>query len=179
MITEENTRLSRPEDILEQLNIHDSEKVADFGCGGGYFSIALAKIVSQGKVYAIDVIKEALEVVESKAVFEKISNIETIRCDLEVLGSSKLEDDSIDLVLARNILFQSEKKAKIIREARRVMKDGGQLVLIEWIADSVLSPKEGWLISKEEARRLVEGEGLVFERKILIDNQHYGLVFKK
>ncbi|MEA2113172.1 MAG: class I SAM-dependent methyltransferase [Patescibacteria group bacterium] len=174
----EKMGLSSPEIILEQLNISDKAQVADFGCGNGYFSVPLAKIVQQGKVYAIDVIKEALEAVKSKAALEEIFNIETVHCNLEVLGNSKLAGESIDFVLTRNILFQSQKKAEIIKEAKRILKKEGKLVLIEWIGESSLAPKEGWFISKEDARRLAENEGFVFEKELKIDNQHYGLVFR-
>jgi ubiquinone/menaquinone biosynthesis C-methylase UbiE len=168
-----------PETILKQLDIRNNIQVADFGCGHGYFSIPLAKIVNQGKVYALDVIEEALQAVQSQAQLEGISNIETIRCNLEILGSSKLADESIDLVLLANILFQSQKKSAILKEAKRVLKKGGELVLIEWIAGASLAPKEGWLITKEEAQRLVEAEGMTLDRELEMDNQHYGLVFRK
>lgn len=176
---DETTGPSSPETILEQLDISDNAKIADFGCGNGYFSVPLAKIARQGKVYAIDIIKETLEAVKSKATLEGVSNIETAHCNLEVAGGSKLGDGSINLVLMRNILFQSQKKEKIIGEAERVLGGNGQLVLIEWIAGSSLAPKEGWFISKEDARRLAENEGFVFEKELEIDNQHYGLIFKK
>ena len=176
---DETTSPSSPEAILEQLAISDKAKIADFGCGNGYFSVPLAKIAQQGKVYAIDIIKETLEAVKSKAVLEGVSNIETMHCNLEVAGGSKLSDGSIDLVLTRNILFQSRKKEGIMGEAERVLMVNGQLVLIEWVAGSSLAPKEGWLISKEDARQLAENGGFVFEKELEIDNQHYGLVFKK
>jgi ubiquinone/menaquinone biosynthesis C-methylase UbiE len=176
---EKKARLSQPEEILEQIDIRDNIKAADFGCGNGYFSIPLAKMIPQGKVYALDVVKETLEAVRSQAALEKIDNIETIHCNLEILGASKLEDDSIDLVIMRNILFQSQKKVEILKEAQRVLKPGGQLVLIEWIPGSSLAPKQGWLISKEEAQQLIQAQGMTLERELPIDNQHYGMIFKK
>ena len=175
----EETGMVSPEAILEQLDISDKAKIADFGCGNGYFSVPLAKITQQGKVYAIDIIKETLEAVKSKAVLEGVFNIETLHRNLEVPGGSKLGDGSINFVLMRNILFQSQKKERIVREARRVLKENGQLVLIEWISGSSLAPKEGWFISKEDARQLAKNEEFVFEKELEIDSQHYGLVFKK
>ena len=171
--------LLRPELVLEQLEIRDNMQVADFGCGHGHFSIPLAKMIPQGKIYALDVVKEALEVVNSQAELEGISNIETVRCNLEILGSSRLADNSIDLALLRNILFQSQKKSAILKEAKRTLKQESQLVLIEWIPESSLAPKKGWLISKEEAGQLVRAEGMILVKELSIDNQHYGLVFKK
>ncbi len=154
-------------------------EVADFGCGRGYFAIPLAKIVNQGIVYAFDVLGEALEAVRSQAKLEKVSNIKTIRCNLEILESSKLGDDSMDLVILANILFQSQKKPEILKEAKRVLKEEGELILIDWIAGTTLAPKDGWLISKKEAQQLVEAEGLALDRELAVDNQHYGLVFRK
>jgi len=171
--------LIQPSEILNQLDLRDNLIVADFGCGNGHFSIPLAKLIPQGKIYALDVIKETLEAVKSQANLEGIENIETVHCNLEVLGSSKLEDDSIDLVLMRNILFQSQKKEKIIKEAKRVLKSEGQLILLEWISGASMAPTEGFLITKEEAQELVKTEEMSLVKELTTDNQHYGLVFKK
>ncbi|NQV00783.1 MAG: class I SAM-dependent methyltransferase [Parcubacteria group bacterium] len=177
-MTENVNGFFKPEEILSQLDIRNNMIVADFGCGGGFFSIPIAKIVNQGQVYALDVVKENLEAVKSKAELEEVINIKTVHCNLEISGSSKIDDDSIDLVILRNILFQSQKKIEIIKEAKRVLKSAGQLVLIEWIKDSSLAPKQGWFISKEEVQQLTENEGLILDKELSMDNQHYGLVFK-
>jgi len=171
--------LIQPGEVLAQIDLRDNMEVADFGSGNGYYSIPLAKIVGQGKIYALDVVKETLEAVESRANLEKIENIETIRCNLEILGASKLEDNSIDLVFMRNILFQTEKKDAVVSEAKRVLKLGGQLVLLEWIPGASMAPKQGWLVSKEEAQQLVEAQGMKLVKELSADNQHYGLIFKK
>jgi len=167
-----------PETILEQIDIRGNMKVADFGCGHGYFSIPLAKAVNQGKVYALDVMDKALESVASKAKLEDISNIETIRCNLEVIGGSKLKESSIDLAFLVNILFQSQKKPEILKEAKRVLKLSGRLIIIDWIVGSSLAPKEGWLIPREQAQSLAEAEGFSFDQELEMDHQHYGLIFK-
>ncbi|MFH1460932.1 MAG: class I SAM-dependent methyltransferase [Patescibacteria group bacterium] len=173
----ETNSFSKPEEIISQLDLRDNLEAADFGCGNGYYSIPLAKLMPQGKVYALDVVKETLEAVNSQAKLEGINNIETVHCNLEIPGASKLADDSVDSVLMRNILFQSQKKSAIIKEANRVLKPGGQLVLIEWIPGASLAPKQGWLISKQEAQQLIEQAGLTLDKELTIDNQHYGLVF--
>ena len=178
-MTEGTGGFLNPEKILEQLSLRDNITVADFGCGHGYFSIPLAKIFDQGTIYALDVVEEALQAVESRAGLEKVDNIKIIHCNLEVSESSGLADNSVDLVVLANILFQSQKKSAILKEAKRVLKQGGQLVLIEWIDGSSLAPKQGWLISKEEAQQIVEGKGMILDRELEMDSQHYGLVFKK
>lgn len=169
----------QPKEILDQIDIRNNMHIADFGCGNGYFTIPMAKIADQGLVYAFDVMKDSLSAVDSKAKLENILNIKTIHCNLEIYNGSKLDDQSVDLVLLRNILFQSQKKSDIIKEAKRVLRDGNRLVLVEWIKDSSLAPKNGWLISKDEAKQLIKIEGFDLEKELKIDNHHYGLVFRK
>lgn len=172
-----------PEKILEQLDIQDNIQAADFGCGRGYFSIPLAKIILNGKVYAFDVVEEALEAVRGKAKLENINNIETIRANLEITGGSKLDDDSMDLVILANILYQSKKKKEILKEAKRVLKSGGRIALIEWLIGASLAPKgdSGWeMLPKEKAQKMAEAEGLDLDSELDIEEgQHYGLVFRK
>jgi len=176
---ENNNGFLQPKEILKQIDIHNNMNIADFGCGSGYFSIPMAKIVEEGRVYALDIMKDALEAVRSKVELENISNIETVHCNLEDSNGSKLNDGAIDLVLLRNILFQSQKKSEIIKEAKRVLKDNNRLIIVEWIKASPLAPKDCWLISKEEAQQLIKLEGFDFEKELEIDNHHYGLVFRK
>ena len=71
------------------------------------------------------------------------------------------------------------KKAEIIKEANRVLKPKGKLILLEWIPGSSMAPKEGWMISKDEAIELAKVEEIELDKELILDNQHYGLVFEK
>lgn len=169
-----------PEKVLEELEIKPGMQIADFGSGHGYFAIPLAKIVGQeGKIFALDVLKTALEAVGGKAKLEGVSNITTIWSNLELKNGSKLQSQSMDLVILANILFQSQKKSEIITEAKRVLKSNGKLVIIDWQPKGVLAPKQGWLITDKEAIALVQNQGFKLEKEFDTDNHHYGLVFSE
>jgi len=170
-----------PQKVLSQLGIKEGMNVADFGCGHGYFTIPVAKMIGKdGKVYALDVLTEALESVRSRAQMENIANIETLRGDLEVKGGSKLADNSVDLVLIHNVLFQSQKKSDIIKEAKRVLKQGGMLELTDWLPQKgTIGPQEGWRISAQDAQKIAEEQGFMFQRSFDAGEYHYGLIFLK
>lgn len=175
-----------PDKIVSEFGVKEGMSIADFGSGAGYFTILLGRMVGEdGKVYALDVQETALDIVRVKAKAVEIKNIETIRANLEVVGSSGLSDDSQDIVLLANILFQSVKKAEIIRESKRVLKSGGRLILIDWKIGAGAMPdgRQGFgppdeLRTDETAMRsLVVGEGLVFEKMIDAGQFHYGMTF--
>ena len=170
-----------PDKIVSEFGIKEGMMIADFGSGAGYFTILLAKRVgADGKIFALDIQESALDNVRVKAKAAGLENVETIRSNLEVLGSSGLADNSQDIVLLANILFQSEQKAEIIKEAVRVLKDGGFLVVIDWKrAAGGFGPPDNLRTDEIAMRSLVLGEGLVFENDIDAGQFHYGLKFRK
>lgn len=172
-----------PDKIAGGFGIKEGMMIADFGSGAGYFTILLGQRVGKdGKVFALDIQESALDNVRVKAKAAGLENIETIRSNLEVLDSSGLADNSQDMVLLANILFQSEKKGEIIKEAVRVLKSGGSLVVIDWkIASGQggFGPPDNLRTDEVVMRSLVLGEGVVFENEIDAGQFHYGMKFKK
>ncbi len=176
-------KLTDPVLILEKLEISQGFAVADFGCGSGYYTLPLAKLVGgQGKVFAIDVLESSLESVKSKTEIEGFLNIETIRANIENAKGSGLKAQSIDLVLMANLLYQAEKRPNIFKEAKRVLKKAGKLAIIEWnpdVKEKPLGPNYKIKFDKETVLKEAESEGLKFEKEIEIDKYRYGLLFCK
>ncbi|MFZ2970699.1 MAG: class I SAM-dependent methyltransferase [Minisyncoccia bacterium] len=168
-----------PDTIVDNLNIKSDSVVADFGCGAGYFSIPLAKKVSNGgKVYAIDVLKDPLEAVLSKAKLYGLRNIEIIRANVETVGGTKLNDRSVDVVILANILFQCNDYNSVLSEAKRVLKDSGEIVIIDWIPEKIkMGPKFEHCLSKNDVKKLAIRNAFKFVREINAGDRHYGMVF--
>lgn len=172
---------ARPEKIIANLEVKEGMKIADFGCGHGYFSIPAAKLVGlSGIIYALDILKEALEAVSSRAKIEGLTNIQCIWANLELVGGARLPNDAVDMVFMHNVLFQTQKKSEIIKEALRVLKAGGNLVIIDWLAENKdIGPQEGYKVSVEEVKKIANDMGMVFDKNIDVDAHHFGLIFKK
>jgi len=183
-----NSEFINPLAIVSQFGLRPGMKVADFGAGAGYFTVLMAQQVGEsGVVTAVDVMEPALESVRLKAVAAGVRNLQTKRANLEVLGSTGLGDFSQDFVLLANILFQSQKQAEIIKEARRVLKVGSDLVIIDWkkAADAPQSGAGGFgppiteRLDPNTIKALVEGSGFNSVRAFAAGGFHFWLVFQK
>jgi len=173
--------LISPENLIPQLSITSGMQVADFGCGSGHMTMALAKIVGKdGFVNASDVQKSALEAVKNKAMALGLENIGYIHADLEVIGSTRISELTQDAVFISQALFQSKKKEEILKEALRILKTGGFLIMIEWKKGSGgLGPPDDLRSSEDLLKSISESIGFHFEKSLNVDKFHVGLVFKK
>ncbi len=151
---------------------------ADFGCGSGGWVISLAKRLEQGLVYAIDIQEEPLSALESKMKLEGIQNVKKILSDIEIENGSKVPVLSCDLVLMTNLLFQVEKKKEIFKEADRILKPRGKILVVDWKPEVSLGPEEG-RISPEEVKELAGEFNLRLKKEFSAGDYHYGLVFEK
>lgn len=170
-----------PSAIIAQLDVQTGNVVADFGCGPGYFSIPFAKSVGEdGKVYVLDVLPQALETVTSKAKNYGLTNIVANRVNLEKENGSKLEPSSVDWVILKDMLFQNQKKDIIIKEAWRVLKKGGKILLIEWNQDaSVVGPDFKLRIRESDLKNMFLNAGFSIEKNIDAGDFHYAFIAVK
>lgn len=167
-----------PNQVLEQLNLKKDMVAADFGSGSGGWTIPLAEKLTDGKIYAIDILEEPLSALKGRARLEKINNIQTILSDLESEKGSLLSDASVDLVLMTNLLFQCEDKKKVMIEAKRVLKSGGTILVVDWLKDNPLT-KEIEYISFDEVKKIANELDLKLEKEFEAGSYHLALIFKK
>jgi len=155
--------------------------VADFGAGSGAYTFALAAHVGEeGKVYAVDIQKDLLARIRSKAMQEGLKQIETVWGDIDEVKGSCLSEEIVDVVFASNILFQLENKEAALMEMHRVIKNNGHLVLIDW-EDSFagLGPPQEEVITLARARTMADVAGFAAAREFNAGAHHWGLVCKK
>ncbi|MFW9878848.1 MAG: class I SAM-dependent methyltransferase [Candidatus Thorarchaeota archaeon] len=113
-----------PSEKIKKTQIKEGSIVLDYGCGPGSYTIAAAEFVgARGKVYAADIHPLAIEEVIKRAKIKNIKNIETILTNCR----TKLEDNSIDVVLLLDIYHDLSDPEKILQELHRVLKKDGFL----------------------------------------------------
>lgn len=172
-----------PATVVGLLNLKKGDYVADFGSGNGYFVTPLARSVApDGKVFAIDIQRDMLDVVRAKSKLENLHNVEYIWSDLEQPQGSKLKNDFINLIIATNIFHQADQKEAIIKEAYRILRSDGRFALIEWEAGSEtnkLGPPNEMRVAKNAAISLFTNQSFAVEKEFDAGSHHYGIIFVK
>lgn len=169
------TAFLNPPEIIKNLKLQKDMIAADFGSGSGGWVLPLAKILEEGQIFALDILEEPLSALRAKAKTDKISNIDTLLANVEK-GTSLL-NNSCDLVLMTNLLWQCDNKKFVLEEGKRVLKSSGQLLIIDWQADTALGPKN--TISPNEVKTLAGETGLKLISEFSAGPFHYGLLFQK
>ncbi|TQF10082.1 metalloregulator ArsR/SmtB family transcription factor [Myxococcus llanfairpwllgwyngyllgogerychwyrndrobwllllantysiliogogogochensis] len=118
--------------------------VADFGCGTGVLSVAIARWARH--VWAIDQNAVALEQARERAGNEQASNVTFLCEDLQHLS---LGSGRMDLVVISQSLHHVEDPACVLAEAARLLKPGGRLVLLE-----LMPHDERWVVERLGHRHL-------------------------
>ena len=120
--------------VLSAAGLKSGDVFLDAGCGDGYISIAASPLVEgEGKVYAIDVYPESIEIVKKDVQKKRIKNLEAIIADLT--SEIPLIDDSVDLCVMANVLHgfvENGELDKVLPEIKRVIKLGGIFSVVEF-----------------------------------------------
>ncbi len=125
--------LFRPERTLERILLPSeaSAQVVDLGCGPGFYTLPLARMI-RGRVVAVDVRRKMLDLVERRSRRARIPNIHCCEASSESLP---LEDRSVDAVLMFLVLGEVVDPSGTVGEIRRVLKHGGAVYVLESVFD--------------------------------------------
>lgn len=172
------SELLNPHFLLEKAGIREGWKVADFGAGsGGHFIFPAARLVgAAGTSYAVDILKSALSGIESREKLEGVKNVKRIWADLEIPGATKIADEGLDLVL----LINNRVHEFMIREAVRVMRPGGRLLVVDWKTIATpFGPPTAERVSAEQAKERTKKYGLRIVEEFEAGKYHWGLLLEK
>jgi len=117
-----------PRKILEPF-ISTEMTVLDLGCGPGFFSVEIAKMLSgQGKVIAADLQDGMLEIIKNKIKGSGLEQkIITHRCGSNTIG----EIENVDFVLAFYMIHEVPDQDRLFNELKSILKPNGKIYIIE------------------------------------------------
>ena len=167
---------TRAIEVLERIELMRGQAVLDFGCGYGAYTIPVAKIVgAQGRVYALDKDKEALDTLMQKAESAGLKNIER----METSGKLEIDlvDESVDVVLLFDVFHsfyfpQAGDRRRLLGEIYRIMKPSAFFSISVWPNLIETETKDeiknaNFRLEKEVSETLTDGNKDLETRRIL------------
>jgi ubiquinone/menaquinone biosynthesis C-methylase UbiE len=163
-------------EVLVATGLKKSDVFLDAGCGDGFISIeASHKVGNQGKIYALDVYPESIEIVKKEIKDKNLKNIDAILAD--ITDTIPLNDDSIDIVIMANVLHgfvDSGEVDEVMNNIIRVLKQDGVFAVVEFRKDeSIRGPPFNVRISSEDVSKILNVYGFDVVDSYEIGTYHY------
>jgi ubiquinone/menaquinone biosynthesis C-methylase UbiE len=154
---EEEERPSKLIEILKK-RIGPDDAFADIGAGTGYYSFRIAPLVPQGKVLAVDIQQQMLDIMGQLAKDKDVDNVEPI---LGTITDPKLPDGGVDWVLLVDAYHEFDHPREMMEALFADLKPGGQIVLLEFRAeDPAVYIKPLHKMTEAQAVKEMEAVGL-------------------
>lgn len=167
--------------IFSALDIPRGAVVVDVGAGHtGHFALHAAEAVGdKGKVFAIDIIRDALSMIASSAALRGLHHVQTLWGDVERGKGVGLADGSADYVLLVHTLHTLRAHDVAAQEVRRIVKPGGRIVVIDWLplASHAIAPPQGNRIAPEDADTVFTRAGCVRCGHFSPSPAHWGRIY--
>lgn len=169
---------NNPAKIVAAVDIRPGDRVAEIGCGSGWFTFELERAVRpRGLVFALDMQPAMLQILRARR--ENWERILTLPCGE---NDFEMDEGEVDVVFHANVLHECEDPARHLLEARRVLKTGGRLIVIDWHwadEESQPGPSNTERIPVDDARALIEVAGFQIQDVQDVGPFHYAVQAQK
>ena len=119
----------RPQKLVELMALRPTDVVADIGAGTGYFSFRIAPKVPQGRVLAVDIQQEMLDLLRDAAAKRGVKNVEPV---LGKVDDPNLPAGQVDVALMVDAYHEFDHPREMMEGIVKGLKPGGRVVLVEY-----------------------------------------------
>ncbi len=138
LIRETREEEERPSEVIRQLQLKPGMVVCDLGCGNGFYTLKMARLVAPGgKVLAVDIQPEMLHLLQLRCQEAGIDNVEPIQ---GTVVDPKLPPNSVDLVLLVDVYHEFSHPVQMLRSIRESLRPDGVIALLEYRAEDPTVP---------------------------------------
>ena len=160
----EREREENVSQAIENMDIQADERIADIGAGSGYYTFRMARKAPRGKVFAVDLQPEMLDLIHQRIEREDIENVEPVRGSET---SPNLEANSVDLVTMVDVYHELSHPREMMEHIVSALRPGGRFVLLEYRTEDPTVPiKRLHKLSEAQAVREMASVGLQLQENI-------------
>lgn len=166
-----------PEAILAEAGLKPGMTLIDVGCGDGFFAIPAARAVGpHGQVRGIDADGISIAELIEKAAKEGLKNVQAQAGAAEDV---LVCDGCADIVFFGICLHDFEDPAKVLHNARHMLKKGGRLVDVDWKKEPMdMGPPLEKRFDEAKARKLITEAGFTIDTVGNVGRYHYMVIAK-
>jgi ubiquinone/menaquinone biosynthesis C-methylase UbiE len=145
--------------LLAELHVKPGQAICDMGCGNGFYTLKLARLAgAKGKVYAVDIQQEMLDMLTRRVKSAKLTNIVPL---LSTETDPRLKENSIDLMLMVDVYHEFSQPEAMLKAIRKSLKPDGRIALAEFRAEDANVPiKPEHKMSKKQILKEFTANGL-------------------
>ena len=167
----------QPQAVIEHLPLNPTDQVADLGTGTGYFAFRIASLIPEGKVYAVDIQPEMLNVVNNLKKQNQVGNVEAV---LGTETDSNLPPESIDLALMVDAYHEFAYPQEIMKSLYNALKPGGKVVLVEYRQENpMIMIKPLHKMSQKQVKKEMKTASFRWQKtQEFLPEQHF-MIFQK
>ena len=173
----EREREERPSVAITELRLERGMVVADFGAGSGYYTERLARAVGPtGKVLAVDLQPEMLELVGARATRLGLTNVELVRSTAD---DPRLPAGAVDLILMVDVYHELAAPQRVLRAMKAALSPRGRIAILEFRKEDRNVPiREEHKMSVAQAMQEFDAEGFVLDRRVDVLPWQHLLLFR-
>lgn len=170
---EENTQL-----LIDSLKFKPGENVADIGAGTGYLTRRMAKkIAPGGRVFAVEIQQEMLDLLTNKLAGIGITNVVPV---LGTITDPKLPTNSVDTIIMVDVYHEFDHPFEMTAAMCRALKPGGRMVFVEFRAEDEKVPiKRVHKMSEAQVKKEMGPHALVWKETISVLPWQHVVVFTR
>jgi len=125
--SERRDEWQKPDEVIAALELSPSATVADIGAGGGYFTVRLARQLSEGHVYATDVQDEMIEALQRRVATEKLRNVDVVHAAFD---DPTLPKACCHLAFFSGVYKEIDERVAYMRRVRPILRSGGRVAIL-------------------------------------------------
>jgi len=164
-----------PKNSLIKAGFKENMVLCDIGAGTGIFTFPATEISSKD-IYALEVSDDMLELLASRMVERNTKNLKLKKVDSTILP---LEDNRCDMAIMVTVLHEVENKESMLDDLKRILKQGGKLMIIEFHKrETPMGPPVDHRISEEYVEKICNSHGLKTINQFSLGDNYYSVIFE-